>query len=160
MKKKRILALLIAVLSLMTLAFLVSCGSDETTDGGDGNDTNTDTCEHKWTDWKSDGNATCTEDGTQSRKCPICKKTESQKEPDSATDHWFVASSYVYNGDATCQGADYDSELGIGTGNGTETATCALCGEAEDTRIAKGTALDHNHKMVESGAVCCLVCFH
>lgn len=146
MKKKRILVLLIAVLSLMSLLFLASCGEDEVTgDNGDGGDTAGDDCEHKWTDWKTDGNATCTEDGTQSRKCPICKKTESQTEPDSATDHWFVASSYVYNGDATCKGDDYDSELGIGTGNGTETAKCALCGEAEDTRIAKGTALDHNY---------------
>ena len=74
MKKTRILALVIAVFSLVTLLFLVSCGNDS----GSGSGSNcAETGKHKWNDksWKYDVNsATCLEDGTESRKCPICKR--------------------------------------------------------------------------------------
>ena len=126
MKKTRILALVIAILSLATLLFLVSCKNDS---GKNGNCSVTG--EHKWSDWKSKGDATCTEDGTRTRKCPVCKKEESEVDPDTATGHYFLPNEYQLNDDATC------------TTDGTETAKCYLCTVATDTRVAVDSALGH-----------------
>lgn len=127
MKKTRILALVIAVLALVSLLFLVSC--DKGSSGNKG-----DACasgEHKWSDWKSKGDATCTEDGTRYRRCPICKAEETDTDAGTATGHYFLPSSYIRNDDATC------------TTDGTETAACYLCGVVTDTRPAEGSALGH-----------------
>ncbi|MBR2460784.1 MAG: hypothetical protein IKB34_06110, partial [Clostridia bacterium] len=83
MKKFRILALVLAVFALTAMLFLVSCDKD---------DVEQDSCAvngHKWTDssWKSNGDATCTQDGTRSRKCPVCKTEEVEPDPDTATGH-------------------------------------------------------------------------
>jgi len=67
MKKMRILALVIAILSVAAMLFLVSCKDD----AGKKGDCSV-TGEHRWNAWKSNGDATCTEDGTKSRRCPIC----------------------------------------------------------------------------------------
>ena len=129
MKKLRVLALVIAVLSLISVLFLVSC--DKGSGGTTGNCA--ETGNHKWGQWKSNNDATCTTDGTRSRKCPVCKTEEKEADPGTASGHYFVDSGYVLNDNATC------------TEDGTETATCALCKEVTDTRVAENSALGHRY---------------
>ena len=69
-------------------------------------------------------NATCTENGVKTFSCEC---GDSYTEEIAATGHRF--GSYVYNNDAT-----YEA-------NGTETATCSVCG-ATDTRTKSGTKLE------------------
>ena len=126
MKKTRILALVLAILAMAALLCLVACKDDS---GKNGNCA--ETGEHKWGKWSSKGDATCTEDGTRSRKCPVCKKEEVEVDPGTATGHYFLTDDYKMNEDATC------------TTDGTETALCYLCGVVSDTRVAVDSALGH-----------------
>jgi len=126
MKKMRILALVIAILSVAAMLFLVSCKDD----AGKKGDCSV-TGEHRWNAWKSNGDATCTEDGTKSRRCPICKEQETVKDEGTATGHYFL--TYVLNDDATC------------TEDGTETSTCTLCYTEKVTRPAENSALGHRY---------------
>ena len=70
---------------------------------------------------------TCTAEGVKTFRCSC---GDSYTEAISAAGHIFGA--YVYNNDAT-EAAD-----------GTETATCTICG-AKDTRTAAGTKIAHVH---------------
>ncbi len=101
---------------------------------------------HFVANWISDGNATCTEDGTKHGTCAYGCGTEFTNEPDvgSKLGHWFR--DYVYNNDATC------------TEDGTRTATCEREGCDETKSIAAvGTALGHdwsNWALVDEDATC------
>ena len=66
--------------------------------------------EHRFINYVSDGNATCTANGTETAKCEKCEETDTREIPDSKTEHSVV--NYVSNNDATC------------TKNGTKTAKC------------------------------------
>ena len=87
--------------------------------------------DHSFTNYVSDDNATCTEDGTETASCDYgCGETDTRTKAGSATGvHLFT--EYYYNNDATC------------TGNGTETASCDYgCGET-DTRTKQNSARGH-----------------
>jgi hypothetical protein len=45
---------------------------------------------HSFTNYVSDGNATCTEDGTKTAKCDRCDVTDTIADPDSALGHMDV----------------------------------------------------------------------
>ena len=64
----------------------------------------------------SDNNATCTEDGTRSKRCLLCSYRETEADPGSALGHTFI----LYK----------PSEDGF-----TETAMCIKCNAATDTRL-------------------------
>ena len=84
--------------------------------------------DHSFTNYVSDDNATCTEDGTETASCDYgCGETDTRTKAGSATGvHLFT--EYYYNNDATC------------TEDGTETASCDYgCGET-DTRTKAGSA--------------------
>ena len=84
--------------------------------------------DHSFTNYVSDDNATCTEDGTETASCDYgCGETDTRTKAGSATGvHLFT--EYRYNNDATC------------TEDGTETASCDYgCGET-DTRTKAGSA--------------------
>ncbi len=81
---------------------------------------------HVFENYVADGNATCTENGTETGTC-VCGKTNTRKDADSKLDHTYE--NYASNNDATC------------TANGTETGTCA-CGKT-DTREDADSKLDH-----------------
>ena len=89
---------------------------------------------HFVANWISDGNATCTEDGTKHGVCAYGCGTKFENVPDegSALGHWFR--DYKFNeGSATC------------TKDGTRTATCEREGCDETKTItAEGTALGHD----------------
>ncbi|MGN1347741.1 MAG: leucine-rich repeat domain-containing protein, partial [Acutalibacteraceae bacterium] len=67
---------------------------------------------HSFTSYVSNGDATCTADGTKTAKCDreACDETDTVTDTGSALGHSFT--NYVSNGDATC------------TADGTKTAKC------------------------------------
>ena len=68
---------------------------------------------HIFEHYVSDGNATCTTDGTKTAKCKFCELTDTITEVGSMLQHAFL--HYVSDGNATC-----DSD-------GTKTAKCEHC---------------------------------
>ena len=86
-------------------------------------------CEHTFGEYVSNGDATCTADGTKTATCTACGETDTVADAGSAKGHSF--GEYVANGDATC------------TADGTKTATCSACGET-DTVADTGSALGHD----------------
>jgi hypothetical protein len=84
---------------------------------------------HLFTDYISNGDATCLTDGTKTAKCTLCDATETLTEEGSALGHSFT--DYASNGDATC------------TLDGTKTAHCDRC-DATDTVTDEGSALGHS----------------
>ena len=86
---------------------------------------------HKMTNYESDNNATCTQDGTKTARCQNDGCGESKTIPDegSKLEHNFI--NYTPNGDANC------------TSVGTRTATCSRC-TATDTQPGEGVAPNHN----------------
>jgi hypothetical protein len=76
----------------------------------------------------SDGNATCTVDGTKTAQCDRCDVTDTVTDVDSALGHSFT--NYVSDANATC------------TADGTKTAQCDRC-DVTDTVIDTGSAKGH-----------------
>ena len=86
---------------------------------------------------------TCTQEGYTLHECTKCDYFY-KSDVKGAIDHDFA--NYVANNDATC------------TENGTETATCALCGDVTDTREVANTAKGHAYgEWSVSKAVTCTV---
>ena len=88
---------------------------------------------HSFTNYISNGDATCLEDGTETAKCDRCNVTDTRTEEDTALGHSFT--NYISNGDATC------------LEDGTETAKCDRC-EVTDTQTEVNTALGHSHTVL------------
>ena len=76
---------------------------------------------HSYGSWTTSKSATCIADGTKTRKCSICGKTESQTV--SKTGHSY--GSWITSKSATC------------TVDGLKTRTCSKCGNAESQTISK-----------------------
>ena len=90
---------------------------------------------HYIANWISDGNATCTEDGTKHGKCAYgCGYEETNvSDEGSALGHWFRDYAYTSDNNATC------------TKDGTRTAVCEREGcDATDTVTDVGSALGHD----------------
>ena len=85
---------------------------------------------HSFTDYKSNGDANCLEDGTKTAKCDRCDVTETITDKDSALGHSFT--NYVSNDDATC------------TADGTKTAQCDRC-DVTDTKSDEGSKKPHSY---------------
>lgn len=132
MKRKSVILLS----ALMTTCFLVACGNassipvaetatEETTEKAEVPH------EHTYTEEVTTP-ATCLEEG---EKTFTCECGDTYTEAISATGHDFA--EYVSNEDAT-----YEAD-------GTETATCSVCGET-DTRIAEGSMLTYTFEDMEA----------
>ena len=97
---------------------------------------------HSFTNYISDGNATCLADGTETAKCDRCNITDTQTENSSALGHSFT--NYVSNGNATC------------LEDGTETAKCDRC-DITDTQTENGSALGHSFtNYISNGDATCV----
>ena len=83
------------------------------------------------TNYESDNNATCTQDGTKTARCQndVCGESKTIPDEGSKLGHNFI--NYTPNGDANC------------TSVGTRTATCSRC-TATDTQPGEGVAPNHN----------------
>ena len=84
---------------------------------------------HSFTNYVSNGDATCTADGTKTAKCDRCDVTDTVTEKNTKLGHSFT--NYVSNRDATC------------TADGTKTAKCDRC-DVTDTVTEKNTKLGHS----------------
>ena len=85
---------------------------------------------HSFTCYESNGDATCTADGTKTAKCNNgCGTTDTIADEGSKLDHKFT--KYVSNNDATCQA------------DGTKTAECDYGCGMTDTIADEGSKLDH-----------------
>ena len=85
---------------------------------------------HSFTCYESNGDATCTADGTKTAKCNNgCGTTDTIADEGSKVSHKFT--KYVSNNDATCQA------------DGTKTAECDYGCGATDTIADEGSKLDH-----------------
>ena len=98
-------------------------------------------CEHSFSDYVYNEDATCTRDGTKTAYCDNgCGLTDTVTASDTKLGHSFT--NYIYNQDATC------------TKDGTETALCNNgCGE-QHTRTKTGSKLDHSYNEVVTGPTC------
>ncbi len=87
---------------------------------------------HNFVDYISDGNATCTLDGTKTAICDRegCEETDTIADEGSALGHSFT--NYISDNNATC------------TEDGTKTAVCERC-TATDTVVDTDSVLGHNH---------------
>ena len=85
---------------------------------------------HSFTDYESNGDATCQADGTKTAECDYgCGTTDTVADEGSKLDHKFT--KYVSNNDATCQA------------DGTKIAECDYGCGATDTIADEGSKLDH-----------------
>ena len=85
---------------------------------------------HSFTDYESNGDATCQADGTKTAECDYgCGTTDTVADEGSKLDHKFT--KYVSNNDATCQA------------DGTKTAECDYGCGMTDTVADEGSKLDH-----------------
>ena len=82
-------------------------------------------CSHDWSDWTTKKAATCTEDGSEERKCSKC----GEKEQRAAT-----ATGHSYGSWSTTKQATCDT-------NGVKTRKCSKCSKEETETIP---ATDHN----------------
>ena len=119
--KKRILAILIAVICLSCMFVFASCGGGGN-DGGDGSGDGTKTdCSagHSYGEWTTVTNESCTEAGLQKRVCSVCGDEEEQEIP--AGHDWRA---WTTTTEPTC---DVDGE---------KTRECRDCNETE-TEVIK-----------------------
>ena len=84
--------------------------------------------DHSFTNYVSDGNATCTQDGTKTAKCDRCDETKTIADEGSAKGH--KPSDYILDKEPTC------------TETGSKHKECTVCGETLET--AELPALDHS----------------
>ncbi|MBR2889378.1 MAG: leucine-rich repeat protein, partial [Oscillospiraceae bacterium] len=92
---------------------------------------------HHFVNYVSDGNASCTEDGTKTAKCERCDATDTVVDRGSATGHKF--GNWYVTKEATC------------TEDGTERRDCQNCNHYE-TRTIEATG--HNYKSVVTAPTC------
>jgi hypothetical protein len=97
---------------------------------------------HSFSNYVSNGDADCFNDGTKTSKCDRCSANNTIVDNGSALGHSFT--SYVSNGDATCWN------------NGTETAACDHSCGVRNTREDAGSALGHSFtNYVSNGDATC-----
>ena len=87
---------------------------------------------HKYTNYISDDNATCIQDGTKTAECDYgCGTTDTITDEGSKLEHKYT--NYVSNDDATCQH------------DGTKTAECDYGCGTTDTVTDEGSKLEHRY---------------
>lgn len=124
---------------------------------------------HSYGNYKSNGDATCTKDGTKTGKCTACSATNTVTDTGSAKGHSYKATvtaptctekGYTTNKCSVC-GDSYKDSYVNATGHkfssytsngdatcskdGTKTATCANGCGTKDTKTDVGTALGHSY---------------
>ena len=91
--------------------------------------------------YQSNGDATCTADGTKTGKCTRCPQTSTVTDEGSKLGHDFKL--YISNNNATC------------TKNSTEWAACERGCGAKDVRDIPNTALGHDNEVIKGTAATC-----
>ena len=101
--------------------------------GDEYKDNETEALGHSFTNYVSDGNATCTKDGTKTAKCDRCDEEDTVTDEKTALGHNF--------------GEWKEIKPATEEEDGLKTRSCARCGETEEQSIPAKT---HEHKYVET----------
>ena len=101
--------------------------------GDEYKDNETEALGHSFTNYVSDGNATCTKDGTKTAKCDRCDEEDTVTDEKTALGHNF--------------GEWKEIKPATEEEDGLKERTCARCGETEEQSIPAKT---HEHKYVET----------
>ena len=129
---------------------------------------------HSYGNYKSNGDATCTKDGTKTGKCTACSATNTVTDTGSAKGHSYKATvtaptctekGYTTNKCSVC-GDSYKDSYVNATGHkfssytsngdatcskdGTKTATCANGCGTKDTKADVGSMVDHDYKVIKT----------
>ena len=97
--------------------------------------------DHSFTNYLSDGNATCTKDGTKTAKCDRCDETKTIADEGSAKGH--KPSDYISNKEPTC------------TEKGSKHKECTVCGETLETVEVPAKGHDYSTEWtVDKEATC------
>ena len=94
---------------------------------------------HDFGEYRSDGNASCTADGTQTRTCARCGVKETVAAEGSALGHDY--GEYVFDQNSNC------------TEDGTQTRVCTRC-NVKETVAAPDTATGHSYQMTIVAPTC------
>lgn len=94
----------------------------------------TPTANHDFSNYVSNGDATCAKDGTKTATCPICSATENARDIGSSAHVPHTFTKYVSDKNGTC------------LGNGTKTAVCDVCRAAKDTVEEPDSARGHSYR--------------
>ncbi len=123
--KKRILAILIAVLCISLVFAFTSCGGNDNTGDNTNSNTNentqTECAEHTFGEWTTVTDASCTEAGSEKRVCSVCSEEETREIP--AGHNW---KNWETTTPAECETA------------GEQTRECRDC-DATETEAIKAT---------------------
>ena len=84
------------------------------------------TCDHVWGEWEVTEAATCAKEGTETRKCSVCEKVETEVIPATGDHVW---GDWEVTKEPTC------------TKKGEKVRTCTVCGKTETKKI---DALGHH----------------
>ncbi len=89
---------------------------------------------HDFSNYVSNGDATCAKDGTKTAVCPICHATETARDVGSMAHVPHVFTKYYSDKNGTC------------IKNATKTATCDICRTAKDTVEVPESTTDHTYE--------------
>ncbi len=112
---------------------------------------------HSFINYKSNGNAACTSDGTKTSKCERCAETDTVTDTGSALGHDMSEATCTETPKCAREGCEYTEGYMLGhdfslyianddatcTEDGTKTATCGRCGKT-NTIINEESALGHS----------------
>ena len=112
---------------------------------------------HNYVNYISNGNATCTQDGTKTAKCERCTETDTVTDTGSALGHDMSVATCTEASKCQRDGCEYTEGAALGhsfanyssnneatcTQDGTKTAKCERCTET-DTVTDTGSALGHD----------------
>ncbi len=108
-------------------------------------------CSHMFPDYKSNNDASCTADGTKTRKCSLCGYVDTVTDPGTALGHkwsgWQVNDTQHWHTCTSCnQKADVADHV-PGAPATTETPqTCTVCGKVLKERLPSGTTVPGGHE--------------
>ncbi len=127
MKNRR--RILVGVICLLTVVFSAVCLSSCDKD-----------CTHKWGEWKTVAEASCTETGEQERTCSLCNETE--KKTDVAVGHQWKQATCTEP--KTCLNCSLTE--GEAMGHSWKDATCEASKTCENCSQTEGEAKGHSWK--------------
>ena len=109
---------------------------------------------HSFTNYVSDNNATCTEDGTETAKCDRCEVTDTRMDEGSALGHdwakeWTTDGTSHWHECSRCDEINDKANHSGGEATCTNPAECEVCG------AEYGEALDHDFEHHEAKPATC-----
>ena len=99
---------------------------------------------HSFTNYVSDNNATCTEDGTETAKCDRCDVTDTRTDEGSALGHDW-AEEWTTDGTAHWHECSRCDEINDKANHSGGTATCIELAECEVCGVEYGDFAEHNY---------------